>query len=358
MRLSLTQNFIHRKALQIGALILLAFVLDVAAAVGVSYLAGFTAVQTRLSDFHPMWLVGVGVGLVMSFVFYFLAYREIYRTDSGPGPGSRRLAALVVAGFGGFFAHGGGALDQYALESGGASEREAKVRVSALAGLEHGGLGIVGTGAGIAALVIAVSRPPLDFQLPWAVIPIPGMLLAFWLGKRYSARLRDQQGFKGTLGVFTDSIALVRDMFRDPRHHWGGPVGMTLFWVAELFAGWSGLAVFGFHMNAASFIVGFLTAALFTRRTGPLAGAGVLMVTLSVMLWYSSAPFSAAILGIFTYRMISFWLPLPFSLASLPTLRTIGDEGPPEAGDRGPTQGEPAIEQEQHQEGHEQRRAG
>lgn len=348
MRLTLTQNFVRRKRLQIGALVLLAFALDVAAAVGMSYLAGFTTVRARLNDFHPIWLAGVAGGLALSFAFYYLAYREIYRTDSGPAVRGTRLVALVAAGFGGFFAHGGGALDQFALESTGADEREAKVRVTAMAGLEHGGLGIVGTGAATAALVMAVSRPPLDFQYPWAVIPLPGMLLAFWLANRYAPSLRERKGIKGKIGIFADSIVLIRDMFRDPRHHWAGPTGMTAFWLAELFAAWSGLAAFGLHMNAASYIVGFLTAAVFTRRTGPLAGAGVLMVTLSVTLWYSGAPFAAAVLGMFAYRMVSFWLPLPFSLASLPTLRAIGDEASTEKSG----QGEPAIEQGQ------QRQAG
>ena len=51
---------------------------------------------------------------------------------------------------------------------------------------------------------------------------------------------------------------------------------MTLSWAADACATRAGLAMFGFRMNAAALFVGFATGMVFTRRTGPLAGAGVL----------------------------------------------------------------------------------
>jgi len=41
--------------------------------------------------------------------------------------------------------------------------------------------------------------------------------------------------------------------------------------------------MFGFRMNAAALFVGFATGMVFTRRTGPLAGAGVLALVLPLM---------------------------------------------------------------------------
>jgi hypothetical protein len=63
---------------------------------------------------------------------------------------------------------------------------------------------------------------------------------------------------------------------------------------------------------------------IFTRRTGPLAGAGVLDLILPVTVWYGGAPFATAVLGLFTYRVASLWLPMPFALARLPQLREMG----------------------------------
>ena len=104
------------------------------------------------------------------------------------------MRAVVAAGFGGFIAHSGGALDQYALEAAGADEQEAKARVSALAGLEHGVLAIGGTFTAIAVLAMGRPVPPLDFAIPCAVIPIPGFLLGFWLAERYRDRFTGRSG--------------------------------------------------------------------------------------------------------------------------------------------------------------------
>ena len=342
---SLSISYVNRRAVKIAELVLLAFGLDVAAAAGLSYVAGFHSVYQRLGDFSPIWLVPVAAGITLSFVGYYFSYKQTYRTEGGPGLPKRDLRALVVAGFGGFFAHGGAKMDQYALQGAGASEREAKVRVSVLGGLEHGALGIIGTAAGVAALLIVRTRPPLDFQYPWTVIPIPGMLLAFWLAERYRERLHGEQGWRDKLGIFLDSIHLIKHMFANPRRDAAGPAGMLVFWLAELGATWSALAAFGFRMNVASFALGFLTGAVFTRRTGPLAGAGILMLCLPVTIWYSGAPWGAAIAGLFVVRFLSFWMPLPFSVASLPTLRSIAQTEEDQQGTPGESGVEPAMDE-------------
>lgn len=343
--LRLSRNYVERRTLDIAALVAVAFALDLAAAVGLSYVAGFTRVRAALEAFDPVWVLPVVAGIAVSFVGYYYAYRETYRAEDGPELPTQELRAVVVAGFGGFFAHGATAMDQYALEGAGADTRDATVRVGVLGGLEHGTLGLIGTAAGIAALALARPAPPLDFQYPWAVIPIPGMLLAFWLADRYRDQLRNRKGLRAKLGVFLDTIHLIKHMFERPRAHWAGPAGMTIFWLAELAAVWCALAAFGFFMNGASFALGYLTGAVFTRRTGPLAGAGVLMLCLPVTIWYSGAPFGTVIAAVFVVRFLSFWLPLPFSLASLPTLRRIGQTRQPSAeGVAQDARGEPAMQ--------------
>ena len=103
------------------------------------------------------------------------------------------------------------------------------------------------------------------------------------------------------------------------------PSALALFWAADAFAAWAGLAAFGFHMNAAELFVGFATGMVVTRRTGPLAGAGVLALVLPLTIWVSGAPLATAIAGVFAYRVLALLLPMPVSLAALPTLRAMGD---------------------------------
>jgi hypothetical protein len=59
------------------------------------------------------------------------------------------------------------------------------------------------------------------------------------------------------------------------------------------------------RMNAAALIVGFGTGMVFTRRTGPLGGAGILTLVLPPALWYSCASSAAAAVGAFTYQVLS-----------------------------------------------------
>jgi hypothetical protein len=327
----------HRQALAV--LIAVAVLLELAAGTGLAYVVGFSQVRAVAGRFDGFWLLALVGGLLISFVGYHLAYRGIFRVEGGPRLSRSQMRAVVAAGFGGFLAHGGGALDQYALQAAGAEEADAKARVTALGGMEHGVLAIGGCATAIIVLATGRSQPPLDFSLPWAILPIPGFLIGFWAADRYRDRFRGQTGWRAKVGTFLDSIHLIRVLFSHPLR-WGPALwGMALFWAADAFACWAGLAAFGFQMNMAALFVGFATGMVFTRRTGPLAGAGVLALVLPLTIWASGASFAVAIVGVFVYRILALLLPMPVSLAALPTLRKLGQgtEGPTDAPD------EPAL---------------
>lgn len=342
---SLSGHHIERRLVGLTGLVLAAALLQLAAGVGIAYVAGFGAVRDALLAVRWPYLVAMLGGFGASFVGYYYAYRGVYRVEDGPTLSGEQLRAVVTAGFGGFLAHGGAALDTYALEAAGADPRDASVRVSCLAGLEHGVLSLLGTVAAIAMLVQGLGRPPLDFTLPWAVIPVPGFLLAFWLAERHRERFRDQQGWRHKVGIFLDSIHLIRTMFRYPGQYGYAPLGMAGFWLAEAFTAWAAVAAFGYRMDPATFYVGFGTGMVFTRRTGPNAGAGILDLVLPVTVWYSGAPFGVAVAGLLTYRIVSLWLPMPFALGRLRTLRAMGRPIPHAEGTAEP-QGEPALQPE------------
>jgi uncharacterized membrane protein YbhN (UPF0104 family) len=338
----LSGHHLHRRGRELAGLVALAAALQMAAAVGLAYVAGFSAVHAVLGRISWPW-IGVAVGgIVVSFFAYYFAYRGIYEVEEGHELARRQMISVVTGGFGGFFAHGGAALDDYALRAAGADERDASVRVSALAGMEHGVLAVLGTAAGIVVLVQGLPKPPPDFSLPWAVIPVPGFALAFWMAERYRARLRGRDGWRGKVGVFLDSIHLNRLLFLRPLEHGPAVLGMAFFWIADALVMWAALSAFGFDMNAAAMFIGYATGMVFTRRTGPLGGAGILMVVLPVTIWYSGAPMAVAVVAVFVYRVLTLWLPMPFSFAALPTLRHMGKPGVPQAEDAADTD-EPAV---------------
>ena len=292
-------HHLHRRGPELAGLVVLAAVLQIAAGVGLAYVAGFSDVQDVLGRVSWPWIGAAVGGIVVSFLAYYFAYRGIYAVEDGHELARRQMVSVVTGGFGGFFAHGGTALDDYALQASGADERDAKVRVSALAGMELGVLPVLGTAAGIVVLIQGLAKPPPDFSIPWAVIPIPGFALAFWWAERYRARLRDRDGWRGKVGVFLDSIHLNRLLFLRPQDHGPAVLGMAFFWIADAFAMWAALLAFGFRMNVAAMFIGYATGMVFTRRTGPLGGAGVLMVVLPVTIWVSGAPFAVAVVAVF-----------------------------------------------------------
>lgn len=342
----LSSHHVDRDAPQLAGLIALVGLLYVAGGVGMAYVAGFDAVHHRLATAHWWWLAPAFGAVVISFIGYYFAYRGIKSVEDGPALETSALLAVVMAGFGGFLAHGGTALDEFVMRAGGASKDEAKVRVGALAGFEHGTLAIIVCPAAIAALIVGGVIPRHDFTWPWALIPVPAFVVVIWLAERYRGRLRNRDGWRRRVAMFLETSHLVYAVLSRPRRHGLALVGMLLYWGADIVALWCATAAFGFQMTALAVIVALGTGMLFTRRTAPLGGAGLLIVALTPTLWYGAAvPFAAATLGVAAYRFLTLWVPLPGALAVLPKLRELGRTGEESSGKGTDTdKGEPALE--------------
>jgi hypothetical protein len=329
MRMSLphiSADLSQRRGKVLAMLAAEAALLAAAAAVGISYVAGFTQVRAVFGDFHWVWICAVLGGFGFSFAGYYYAYEGILKVAGGPKTTGAQVRTMVTIDFGGFLSGVGGILDRFALQRTGASQREAKSRVWALAGFELGVLALGGTATAIAVLALGSSTPPLDFTLPWAVIPVPGFLIAFWLAERYRDRFQARPGWRGTVGNFLESIHLIRMIFANPRRYRFAIAGMALFWAGDAFAVWASMAAFGFQMGAAALFVGYATGMVFTRRTAPLAGGAILILCLPLTLWGSGAPLAVAVVGIVVYRVLSEWLPMPAAVALLPEVRKIGHQ--------------------------------
>lgn len=319
----LTDRHLEHGMATLLALVSVAAVLELAAGAGLAWIAGFARVRAVLADFDPAWIPVVPGALLVSFAGYLGAYRGIFRVEAGPSLSGRQIIAVAAAGFGGFLAHGGGALERYALEAAGADPGEARARLAGLAGLEQGVLAVGACGTAIAVLVSGSTQPAADYTIPWAVIPVPGFLLAFWAAERYRYRFIGRTGWRGALGTFLLSVHLIRELVIHPWRWGSASLGMAAFWAADAGAVWSALAAFGFRMDPAAFFVGFATGMVFTRRTGPLAGAGILALILPLTIWTSGAPLAVAVVSVFTYRVLCIVLMVPISLAALPQLREM-----------------------------------
>lgn len=322
----LSGHHLERGWRALALLLAAATLLELAAGTGLAFVAGFGRVHAALGHFDWSWLLAFPGAWLVSFIGYYFAYRGVFKVNEGPVISWRRLMSVAVAGFGGFLAVRGESLERYALRLAGATKADARARVAGLSGLEQGVLAIGGCGLSILVLVSGLSRPNLSVTLLWAVVPLPGFLLAFWASQRYRQRFHGQQGWRGVVATFLDSVYIIRELFIHPLR-WGPSIlGMALFWAADAFAAWAALAAFGFSMSAAALYLGFASGMLLTRRSAPLAGAGILALLLPLTISYCGAPFAIAIAGVFVYRILSLWLLMPAWLAVLPTLRTMGSK--------------------------------
>jgi uncharacterized membrane protein YbhN (UPF0104 family) len=325
----LSHSYVKAKGHRLFLMTALAALLYLAAGLGLSWIAGFQSVWNEAQ--HPQWAwLAASLGFVaLAFVGYYFAYRGVGRVEGGPDNlGFVNRLAVVAAGFGGFLAHGGTGIDRAVMCAAGASEREAKVRVTLLGGLEHGILAIPCSVAAMVILAEGIPKPPLDFTIPWVVGPAVGFAIAYWAAERYRDRLRGRDGWRQKLSILFDAVHLIAAMFRRPLRYGGAIAGMLVYWLGDMWALWAGMAAFGYRMNAATTMVAFGTAAIITRRTGPLGGAGVLGAALAATLWYCGAPWPAAILGTFSYRFFALWPPQPLSFLMLPRLRRLLEDSP------------------------------
>lgn len=325
----LSHHHVGAKSHRLLLLTALAVVLYLAGGVGMAYVAGFDAVWHAAR--HPSWpwLAASLGGVALAFAGYYFGYAGVGKIEDGPNDlGHVDRLAVVAAGFGGFVAHGGTGIDRAVMRAAGGSEREAKVRVTLLGGLEHLVLAIPCSVAAIVLLVEGVWKPPLDFLIPWAVGPTAGFAAAYWAAERYRDRLRGRGGWRQKLSVVLDASHLIGAMFRHPLRYAGAIFGMLLYWLADMWALWAAIAAFGYRMNGATLMVAFGTAMIVTRRTGPLGGAGILGVALAATLWYSGAPWPAAVLGTYSYRFFALWPPQPLSFLMLPRLRRVLEHSP------------------------------
>src|SRR6266516_600370 len=248
-------------------------------------------------------------------------YREVSRVESGPEFSVMRLAAVVFSGFGVFVAAGGFAVDVTALRGAGSGDREARVRVLGLGALEYA---LLAPAACISALILlghGSAIPHKGLTLPWA-IGVPVGFAAAFFALRHRDRFSGSRGWRGVVSHALDGVTVLWHLAREPVKHGSAFVGMALYWTGEIFS--LGAALHAFHSTrpaVAALIVGFATGYALTRRTLPLAGAGVVEALLPYALVWVGATLAPALLAVFVYRFFNLWLPLIPAVVGIRVLR-------------------------------------
>jgi hypothetical protein len=255
------------------------------------------------------WLPVAFGGLVLSYLGYLAAYREVTQSDDGERLSFRHAGALVAGGFGLFVVGGGFAADLEAQRQRNVPHRTARIRVLGLGALEYA---VLAPAACVCAVILVVRGAPIGGGLTWPwIVAVPvGAAIAFAVFA-FRKRLRGPSWWRRALTAWLDSLAVFCDVGREPHRRAAAFAGMALYWTGDILLLWATLHVFlGRAPSLPALILGYATGYALTRRTLPLAGAGVVDFLLPLALSWVSIPLASALVAVFVYRLFNLWLPL------------------------------------------------
>jgi uncharacterized membrane protein YbhN (UPF0104 family) len=222
---------------------------------------------------------------------------------------------IVAAGFGPFHVAGGFGIDKQALHGLHEDERSARVRVLGLGILEWALL--APTTCIVSIVLLAQGADVLPSLLwPWAVAVPVGLGFALWASapsrRERLARIGGRR--RAWLADLLDGVGVLHELLAHPIRYWGAWLGTALYWIADITAFYAALRTFGLHLDVEKLILAYATGYAATRRSLPLAGAGVTEVLMSYALYWVRQPLAPALAAVVAYRAFN------FLLAAMPAL--------------------------------------
>jgi uncharacterized membrane protein YbhN (UPF0104 family) len=310
-------------------ILLLAGTLALAAAMGLADMAGYGRLVEAVQDVVPTWFAVCFGGQVLAYLGYVLAVRDIARVDGGPLLSFRLSMRSVVAGFGVFaatHAAGGFSVDYWTFRRSGLRRPEALARVFALGALEYVVLAPAALICSVVLLFGTGGHVQDAMTYPWLAV-VPGFLVALWLSSpRRAERLADPGDggrFRQLFAHLVAGIWKLRCMMTRPHLHWPGLVGVSLYWLGDIACLWAALKIYNAEVSTPALILAYATGYVATRRSLPAGGAGLVEVLMTFALVWVGVPLAPALLGVVTYRLFNFWLPVIPALAALPAVRRM-----------------------------------
>ena len=306
-------------------------VLSLGALVGITVDVGWRPLWGVLQHADWVFALFVPVAVAVSYLGYTLAYREVANSEKCD-LGLRETLQIVTTGFGPVSPRGGYAIDVRELARRGLDRGTAEQRVRVLGLLEYAVL----APATLLAAVYMLTRgmKAQSGLLPSWIIGVPlGAIIAVGLLVKYR-RAGRPEAWWWPLRKNLDAIDGLGCLLKSWRQAPIAVAGMTLYWAAEIAALGLCIDVFGHRRGAiAVIIVGYATGYALTRRTLPLAGAGVVEALMPFALNWVGFPLASSILAVIAYRVFNLWLPMIPAVISLRHLErqdpTTGGTGVP-----------------------------
>jgi uncharacterized membrane protein YbhN (UPF0104 family) len=309
--------------------LLIAGSLALAAAMGLADMAGYGRLVEAVKDVVPTWFAVCFGSQVVAYLGYVLAVRDIARVDGGPMLSLRLSMRTVVAGFGVFaatHAAGGFSVDYWTFRRSGLRRREAVARVLALGALEYAVLAPAALVCAVVVLFGTGGHIQHAMTYPWLAV-FPGFLAALWVSSPKRAERLSNPRTGGRIGQsfahLVAGITKLRCLLTRPRLHGLGVVGVSLYWAGDIACLWAALKIYNTEISTPALILAYATGYVLTRRSLPAGGAGLVEVLMTFALVWVGVDLAPALLGVVTYRVFNFWLPVIPALAALPAVRRM-----------------------------------
>ena len=149
-----------------------------------------------------------------------------------------------------------------------------------------------------------------------SLIIVPCVAAAIWVtSPKRAARLARTPRGSGRLRTgLANTVAgarKLRTLLSSPREHGLAPLGMSLYWAADITCLWAALQlVGGRHITIAALVLAYTTGYVLTRRSLPGGGAGIVEAALTIALYWMGLRLVPALVGTIVYRIFNFWLPI------------------------------------------------
>lgn len=302
-------------------------------------LAGFGDAISTVGTANPFW-VGVAVICgVLSFVTYIALFRSVVGGHDFPIT-IREAYEINMAGFAAtllFSAGGAGgvALTYWALRQGGMSRRSVATRMVAFIALHYifYPLAIIVFGVLLRTGVLSGSTAEGLTIVPAAIaglVMLIGLAIAL-VPSDIERRLRQFSGSRrigrllGALAAVpataSDGIRLALRLLATPGKAGLAFIGSIGFWAANIGILWASFAALGVQITFGVVVLGFfigLTANLIPFVPAGVGAVDAGMIGTFVLFGLPEAGVFAAVL---IYRLIAFWLPIPFGAVAFIQLR-------------------------------------
>jgi uncharacterized protein (TIRG00374 family) len=302
-------------------------------------LVGLSDSLSRLDDADPLW-VGVAIGFnVLAFCTYIalfkgvvggealrLRWRETYEINMA-GVAATRLFSAGGAG--------GIALTYWALRKAGMARHDSARRMVAFLALQYAfyplalivfgvllRTGVVNGENSVELTIVpaGVAGVLLVLGILVALIPsdVEQRLQPFVHGERARSFLHSAAKVPATVG---EGLRFAADLFAHPSRGGLAVLGAIGFWVTTIGVLWASFHAFGVHVPLAVVVQGFflgMVANLFPLAPGGVGAVDAGMIGAFVLF---GIPEETVFPAILIFRLVAFWMPVPFGVVAFFQLR-------------------------------------